>query len=207
NINLQKLFNINADDLQPISDDEIYLNQLIEPVSNKQPDYEEISNDEPDANDRIQVNNMELIINEENEFIIDDNEQNKPPEDVKEKPTKSKHKPHRLRSQASRQRRNKKRNNTHRIRRYHHHIIRSIYYKFNAPLARKILKQHDVKYVHVKVVDGTLVIGVKNNMMKQKYQDQIPENMFDRKHYEIYQHYNQHRHQHHHPYHHQHHHE
>ncbi|CAF3861017.1 unnamed protein product, partial [Rotaria sp. Silwood1] len=70
-----------------------------------------------------------------------------------------------------------------------------------------ILKQHDVKYVHVKVVDGTLVIGVKNNMMKQKYQDQIPENMFDRKHYEIYQHYNQHRHQHHHPYHHQHHHE
>ncbi|CAF5176887.1 unnamed protein product, partial [Rotaria sp. Silwood1] len=86
NINLQKLFNINDDDLQPISDDEIYLNQLIEPVSNKQPDYEEISNDEPEANDRIQVNNMVLIINEENEFILDDNERNKPPEDVKEKP-------------------------------------------------------------------------------------------------------------------------
>ncbi|CAF1370990.1 unnamed protein product [Rotaria sordida] len=91
------------------------------------------------------------------------------------------------------------------MRRYQHHITRSMYYKFNVPLVKKILKQHDVKYVHVKVVDGTLFIGVKNNVIKQKYQDQISADMFDRKHYQIYQHHHQHRYQHHHQYYHQHH--
>ncbi|CAF5108669.1 unnamed protein product, partial [Rotaria sp. Silwood1] len=74
NINLQKLFNINADDLQPISDDEIYLNQLIEPVTNKQLEYEEISNDEQKLNDNLIVNNNELIINEDNQLIPGNNE-------------------------------------------------------------------------------------------------------------------------------------
>ncbi|CAF1265982.1 unnamed protein product [Rotaria sordida] len=50
------------------------------------------------------------------------------------------------------------------------------------------------------VVDGTLFIGVKTNMLKEKYQDQIPEDLFDRKHH---QYYYQHHHQNHHQYHHQ----
>ncbi|CAF5035514.1 unnamed protein product, partial [Rotaria sp. Silwood1] len=226
NINLQKLFNLNVDDLQPISDDEIYLNRLIEPVTNKQFEHEETSTAEQKLNDNLMVNNNELIINEDDQLItgddedneliidIDDNNElildnNNEDQSAKEKPTTSKHKPHRLRSQASRQQRNKKRNNTHRMRRYQHRITRSIYYKFKESFVKKILKQHDFKYVHVKVVDGTLFIGVKNNMIKQKYQDQIPEDMFDRKHYHQYrhQHHHQNRHQYHLQHSHQHHHE
>jgi hypothetical protein len=64
NINPQKLFNIIDDnDLEPISDDdEIYLSQLIGPVTNKKPDYEEISMDEHELNDKLLVNNIELIM-------------------------------------------------------------------------------------------------------------------------------------------------
>ncbi|CAF1541424.1 unnamed protein product [Rotaria sordida] len=43
-------------------------------------------------------------------------------------------------------------------------------------------------------------------MLKQKYQDQIPEDLFDRKHYQHHhQYYHQHHHQHHHQYNYQHH--
>jgi hypothetical protein len=84
NINLQKLFNIIDDkDLEPISDDdEIYLSQIIGPVTNKQPDYEEISMVEHELNDKLPINNVELITNEVNESIIDGNEEIKSMENV-----------------------------------------------------------------------------------------------------------------------------
>ncbi|CAF4144676.1 unnamed protein product [Rotaria sordida] len=212
NINLQHLFNMNDDDLQPISDDEIYLNQLIAPVTNEQLEKEKISNYEQKFTGQNLVSDAELISNEDDKIIIDNNQEGQPAEEndndetppataIEEKlPTTKRNRTHHQRSMASRQQRNKKRNNTHRMRRYQHHITRSIYYKFKEPLVKKILKQHDVNYVHVKVVDGTLFIGVKTNMLKEKYQDQIPEDLFDRKHH---QYYYQHHHQNHHQYHHQ----
>ncbi|CAF4213281.1 unnamed protein product [Rotaria sordida] len=171
---------------EPISDDddEIYLNQLIEPVTNEQPEYEEISNDEQEMNDKSLVNDIELIIN--------DNDENKPTNDVERKPTTTKHRlTHQQRSKASNQRRNRKRNNTHRIRRYQHYITRSMYYKFTMPSIKKILKQHHINYVDVKEFDGMLIIGVKNSLIQQQYQDQIPEDMFDRKHYKNHQHHHE----------------
>jgi hypothetical protein len=109
------------------------------------------------------VNNIQLIINEDNEFIIDDNENIKPAKDVEQKPTPQKQKSaHQRRSIESRQRRNQKRNNTHRMRRYQQYITRPLYYKFKMPLVKKILKQHHIKCVHVKVVNGLLIIGVNN---------------------------------------------
>ncbi|CAF5025143.1 unnamed protein product [Rotaria sp. Silwood1] len=217
NINLQKLFNINDDDLQPISDDdEIYLNQLIEPVTNEQPGNEKISNDEQEFTGQLLVNDAELISEEDNEIMIDnnqegqlaednDNDEKKPAAVIEGKlPTPKRRRTHQQRSRVSRQRRNRKRNNTHRIRRYHYYITRSMYYKFTMPSIKKILKQHHINYVHVKEVDGILIIGVKNSLIQQQYQDQIPEDIFDRKHYQIH---HQHRHQHRHQHHHQHHHE
>ncbi|CAF3851496.1 unnamed protein product [Rotaria sp. Silwood1] len=82
NINLQKLFNINDDDLQPISDDdEIYLNQLIEPVTNEQPGNEKISNDEQEFTGQLLVNDAELISEEDNEIMIDNNQEGQLAED------------------------------------------------------------------------------------------------------------------------------
>ncbi|CAF1258658.1 unnamed protein product [Rotaria sordida] len=102
NINVQKLFNLNDDEVEPISDDdEIYLNQLIEPVTNKQPEYEEISNDEQEMNDKSLVNDIESIIDEDNELIINDNDENKPTNDVERKPTTTKYRQtHQQRSKA-----------------------------------------------------------------------------------------------------------
>jgi hypothetical protein len=181
------LFNIIDDkDLEPISeDDEIYRSQIIGPVTNKQPDYEEISMEENELNDKLPINNVELITNEVNESIIDVNEEIKLMEDVEQKPATQKRKStHQRRSKESRRRRNKKRNNTHRMRRYQHYITRPVYHKFNMPFVRKILKQHAIKYAHVKVVNGLLIIGVRNEKSKQKYQEQIPEDIFDRQNYQ-----------------------
>ncbi|CAF5032196.1 unnamed protein product [Rotaria sp. Silwood1] len=139
NINLQKLFNINDDDLQPISDDdEIYLKQLIEPVTNEQPGNEKISNDKQEFTGQLLVNDAELISEEDNEIMIDNNQEGQPAEDndndkiqpaavIEGKlPTTKRRITHQQRSRVSRQRRNRKQNNTHRIRRYHHYITRSI---------------------------------------------------------------------------------
>ncbi|CAF1166667.1 unnamed protein product, partial [Rotaria sordida] len=228
NINLQKLFNLNDDDLQPISDDEIYLNQLIAPATNEQLEKGKISNYEQKCTGQKLVNDAELISDEDDEIIIDNNQEGQPAEEndndenppaaaIEEKlPTTKRNRTHRQRSTATRQRRNKKRNNTHRTRRYQHYITRSMYYKFKMSSIKKILKQHHINYIHIKDVDGIVVIGVKNSLIQQQYQHQIPENIFDRKHYQIYQHRHQNHHQshhqnhhrpHHHQYHHQHHHQ
>ncbi|CAF4931198.1 unnamed protein product, partial [Rotaria sp. Silwood1] len=208
NINLQKLFNSNDDDLQPISDDEIYLNQLIAPATNEQLEKEKISNYEQKFTGQSLVNDAELISDEDDEIIVDNNQEGQPAEEndndetppaaaIEEKlPTTKRNRPHRQRSIASRQRRNKKRNNTHRTRRYQHYITRPMYYKFKKSSIRKILEQHHINYIHIKDVDGILVIGVKNSLIQQQYQDQIPEDIFDRKHYQIYQHHYQHHYQH-----------
>ena len=149
NINPQKLFNIIDDsDLEPISDDdEIYLSQLTGPVTNKQPDYEEISMDEHELNDKLLVNNIELVMNEDNEFIIDENEEIKSMEDIEPKPLAQKRKStHHRRSMESKRMRNQKRNNAFKMRRYQHYITRSMYHKFNMPFVRKILDQRDIEY-------------------------------------------------------------
>ncbi|CAF2932692.1 unnamed protein product [Rotaria sp. Silwood2] len=184
-------------------DDEIYLNQLIEPVTNEQLGNETISNDEQDFTGQLLVNDAELISEEDN-----DNDEIQPAAVVEEKlPTTKCRRTHQQRSRSSRQRRNRKRNNTHRTRRYQHYITRSMYYKFAMTSIKKVLQQHHINYVHVKETDGILIIGVKNALIQQQYQNRIPEDIFDRKHYQIYQHHHQNHHQHNHQHHHQNHHQ
>ena len=186
---------VDVKDLEPISDDELYVSQFMGPVMNKQPNYEDIINDEQPSNYKLLVDDVELISNEDNEFILHRDEQIKPIEDFKQTSTAQKQKSaHQRRSLESKQRRNRKRNITHRMRRYQHYITRPIYSKFNMPLVTKILKKHDIKYVHVKVVNELLIIGLKHDMIKQKYKKQIPGDMFDRTNYYIYRsHHQQHR--------------
>ncbi|CAF5170843.1 unnamed protein product, partial [Rotaria sp. Silwood1] len=69
------------DDLQPISDDEIYLNQLIAPATNEQLEKEKISNYEQKFTGQSLVNDAELISDEDDEIIVDNNQEGQPAEE------------------------------------------------------------------------------------------------------------------------------
>ncbi|CAM2716160.1 unnamed protein product [Rotaria socialis] len=61
---IQKFVNalLGDDELEPISDDEIYVNQLVGPVKQAPPAIEEISDDEQQLTDQLLANDIELII-------------------------------------------------------------------------------------------------------------------------------------------------
>ena len=59
------------------------------------------------------------------------------------------------------------------------------------PLVKQILKQHDVQSVNVKVVNGLLIIGVKNDEIKRQYQQQIPKHLFNDRNYQLHRHHHQ----------------
>jgi hypothetical protein len=192
NINTQKFISalFEHDDLEPISDDEIYLNQLMEPVKyTTTQDVEQISEDELPSDEKLSTNKIQLMINEKND-LPDDNIEEKFEEIKHLEQTPPERKPkssHKRRSRESKQKRNKKRNKVHRMRRFRYTITRPMYYKFKMPMVNQILKEHNIKYVHPKEVDKQLVIGMKHKELKQRYEDQIFQNMFDYKQYQNYQ--------------------
>ena len=117
------LFSDNDKDLEPVSDDEIYLSQTIEPITNTQArDTEEISEDEQQLEDKQLINKFEPIIIEESEFNIDDIQDNNKKIKTVEQHPPERISAHRNRPIQLRKQRNKK-NNTHRMRRYQHYII------------------------------------------------------------------------------------
>ncbi|CAF4737578.1 unnamed protein product, partial [Rotaria sp. Silwood2] len=186
NINTQKFVNalFGADELEPISDDEIYLSQLVGSVTKTQPDLEEISDDEQQLTDTLPTNDIEFIINEDNELIINNDEQVKLAEDRDRHPSTPKRKStHQQRTKEARRRRNRKRNNTFRMRRYRYYIKYNIYHRFTMKLIKEILRTNEIKHTHVKVVAGLLIIGFKNEMLKQQYQQQLSEELFTRHNY------------------------
>lgn len=84
NANLQKLFNIFDDELEPISDDEIYLNQLIGPINEKQTSNDEQTlNNEQELNERQTLYDQSLVNGEEFKST-ERNEEQKPPATVQE---------------------------------------------------------------------------------------------------------------------------
>jgi hypothetical protein len=178
NINLNKFSKLLAhygSDLESISsDEEIYLNQLMEssePIQQQELNDKEKLNDkqesnvEQDLNNEQQLNDIEIIINDKN-------------------PSKRRKRPHRKRTQESRKRRNKKRNDTHRFHRYRYYMTQPLYYRYSLPLVRKVLDEYNIDYVHIKEDDGYLVVGLKNKWVKKQYKRQIPEDLFDGRNYQ-----------------------
>ncbi|CAF3470374.1 unnamed protein product [Rotaria sp. Silwood1] len=209
NINMQKfatLFRCNDPAAEQISsDDEIYLNQLIEPndFKNEQDqiepidvDYTPVINDdeptepiqqrEPEPTEQ-ELNGIELIINAENQLEEHhDNEGIKPNEGLEKNPPKRKNKPHRHRerSQAARKRKNKKRTKKLRLHRYRYCVTQPLYFKYPMALVRMVLDEYNIDYVHVKRQEGYLVVGLKNKLIKKQYERQIPEDLFDGRNYQ-----------------------
>ncbi|CAF2397096.1 unnamed protein product [Rotaria sp. Silwood2] len=69
------------------------------------------------------------------------------------------------------------------MRRYRYYIKYNIYYRFTMKLIKEILRKNEIKHIHVEVVDVLLIIGFKNEMLKQQYQQQLSEELFTRHNY------------------------
>ncbi|CAM4779814.1 unnamed protein product [Rotaria magnacalcarata] len=107
---------------------------------------------------------------------------------------------HTCRSLPSRIRRNYRRNAVKRSYRDRHCIYRFVYHRFKLYQLKHILRQRDVRYVHLKRDKSlqVLSIGMKRSSLVDLYFDRLPGDLFDKKHYyQQYQHYQHHHHRHH----------
>ncbi|CAF3213957.1 unnamed protein product [Rotaria sp. Silwood2] len=173
-INMQKfatLFRCNDPDAEEISsDDEIYLNQLIEPNDFKNGQDNKNNNDddeiilvqdqiEPIDDDNILVNNNLLNDNESivnNHYMVDD------VNDKEETAPTKKHTKNQQRSVQARHRRNHRRNTELKKKRYYYSIKRKWYPRFPMPIIWKILRLYNINYKHVRNDGEELLIGLKD---------------------------------------------
>jgi hypothetical protein len=209
NINVQKLSkiftSINDSDYEIIaSDDEIYLNQLIEPAVNVHHPEDQINNDnmaqdvirdlDDDVNVKLQIEEptIDVIKNDDDDYVDNVNNHsvvvdgmNNPIEHHQQRIKKK-------RSLQAIQKKNRKRNQTRRLHRYRYYVRQPLDDRYSMPLVRKVLDEYNIDYVHVKGDDnGYLIVGLKNKWIKKQYQQQIPEELFDGRNYQ--RHYRRHR--------------
>ncbi|CAF4184300.1 unnamed protein product, partial [Rotaria sordida] len=202
NINQQIIKNIN-DDIELVSDDddddEITVNQCIKITINNDMLYEEISNDDNELNKALPPNNNEslyegisaddnepnptlppndndLCVN--NHSMVDDDKNNDQSDSVK---YKSRHQNRSV--EARRRRRNRKRKDVFRRRRFRYVMTRPVYSRFTIKSIRKILRQDNISYIHTKTKQELLIIGVKNNKIKDKNEPKLPIKIFNRHNY------------------------
>lgn len=200
NINVQKLskiFKCTDSDIESISsDDEIYLNQLNEPVMNDYHLEDQIKNDNviQDAIQNLDDEHVELeielptadiIMDENNDdgvesvghHIVVANEVDNPPDQQQQRHRKR-------RSDQARKKKNQKRNNQLRFTRYKYYLTRPYYYKFKSRIIRKVLRHHGVQFRHIKKVQDRVVIGAKTDQARRDYERTLPYNCFNKNNYE-----------------------
>jgi hypothetical protein len=95
------------------------------------------------------------------------------------------------RSTEAKTRRNRKRNLVHRSRRFQTKIVRPIYRRFTARMIRQILHTKSIHFTHIKIDtvaerDSFLTIGIKHRESRHRYNQQLPNNAFDRTAYRAY---------------------
>ncbi|CAF2149043.1 unnamed protein product [Rotaria magnacalcarata] len=107
---------------------------------------------------------------------------------------------HTCRSLSSRIRRNYRRNAVKRSYRDRHCIYRLVYHRFKLHQLKHILRQRDVRYVHLKLDKSSQVvsIGMKRSSLVDLYFARLPSDLFNKKnYYRHHQHHQHHQHQHH----------
>ncbi|CAF1275295.1 unnamed protein product [Rotaria sordida] len=159
------------------SDDEIYLNQLIEPVVNVHPPEDQINNDniaqdvirdlDDDANVELQIEEptIDAIMNDDDDQMNSVNNHsvvvggmNNPTEHHHQRIKKK-------RSLQAKQKKNRKRNNQLRLLRYKYYLTRSYYYRFKSRTVKKVLRYYGVQFRHIKFSYDQVVIGVKREII------------------------------------------
>ena len=92
------------------------------------------------------------------------------------------------RSVQARQRRNRKRNLVLRQYRDRHIVLRMVYHRFTIQLIKRVLRDLDVRYVHLKLNTSShvLSIGMKKPSLVDFYFDRLSGDLFDKNHYHDY---------------------
>ncbi|CAF1398267.1 unnamed protein product [Rotaria magnacalcarata] len=156
---------------EQISDDEICISQLIGPITTKQPELEDISDDEQ------QQHQPSIAQHLSHDRRIDERRCR--------------------RSDAARRQRNRKRNYIHRLHRCRHILVRRIYHRFTMSSVKDIRRQHHIHYRHIKIVASSLIIGINNSTLQHEFNQSLPKDSFDREHYYYRRRQHYHHHQHH----------
>jgi len=196
NINTQKFISalFGDNDLEPISDDEIYCSQIIEPTINNNllndveptdDNYIPINNNllndvEPTDDNYIPIDNNllndnELIVN--NHYMVDD------VDDKEETTPTNKRKKNRQRSAQARNRKNHRRNTKLKKKRFYYSIKRNWYPRFSMFMIRKILRLYNINYKHVRDDGDGVLIGLKDRRSRITAEHQLPWNIFNRQSY------------------------
>ncbi|CAF3863341.1 unnamed protein product [Rotaria sordida] len=205
NINIQKLSKIFTSIQDPdyeliSSDDEIYLNQLIEPNDFRN----EQNNDNNDNNkinllqdqtESIDIDYLSVMNDDEPLQVIDElgqddddqvNSVNNHSVVVDGMNNPNEHHQQRIkkkRSLQAKQKKNRKRNNKLRSLRYKYYLTRSYYYRFKPRIVKKVLRYYGVQYRHIKFQDDRVVIGVKTDKARRDYEEILPYNCFNTRNY------------------------
>jgi hypothetical protein len=133
----------------------------------------------PEKEQELDVNQDNLHVNK---YIDTPNQE----ENYELPPTTKRTSRYRQRSAEARHSRNRKRNKTHRYRRYRHFFTRQVYHLFTMSIIKRVLRQQNIQYVHIKIVDTLLVIGVKNDTIKHDSEQKLPGDIFNRHGYYYY---------------------
>lgn len=192
NINTQSLSKILTSidpDVEPISsDDEIYLHQLIEPVTNDSHPENQVKNNNliNDVEINVEVSTTDIIMNDNtdevtcvNSHIVDVDEMFNLAE--QQQPRCKKH-----RSITAKRKRNRKRNMHIRLTRYKHSFTRPCYYKFKSKNIRNILRHYGIQFRHIKFLYDRVIIGVKNDKARRDYEEALPYNCFNKNNYQVF---------------------
>jgi hypothetical protein len=192
NINTQKFISalFENDDLEPISDDEIYLNQLVEPVMNDCHPEVQVKNDNiiQDVIQNLNDDNVELQVEVPTADVVMDvnnddgvvNEVDNPPEQPRQRVRKR-------RSIQARQKKNQRRNTQLRLNRFKYYLTRPYYHKLESRIIRKILRRrYGIQFRHIKKVQDRVIIGVKTDQHRRDYERTLPYNCFSKKNYEMF---------------------
>jgi len=196
NINVQKLSkiftSINDSDHELISsDDEIYLNQLIEPIANVHHPEDQINNDDipqdvirdldDDVNVELQIEEpkIDVIMNDDNDHVNNVNNHSVVVDEMNNQIEHHQQRIKKKRSLQGKQKKNRKRNNKLRLIRYKYSLTRSYYYRFNSKTVKKVLRYYGVEYRHTKFQDDRVVIGAKTKAARRDYEETLPYNCFN----------------------------
>ncbi|CAF1621357.1 unnamed protein product [Adineta ricciae] len=211
---LAKIFETADSDIEPISsDDEIYMNQVNQDVTQASDEHVEtelatatndnINDDliEPTNGDLVDISDDEIIIGNigtqmDNDYVTTKQYDVGSAEVIWQDPViiadgnyeaeeRINRSKHQQRSIEARNRKNSKHNKQRRKNRYRHIIKRRCYYRFTMYEMKKILRYYGVTFTHVKFDETSenLIIGLKNEENRSEAEHQLAMDIFNRRGY------------------------
>ncbi|CAF1454661.1 unnamed protein product [Adineta ricciae] len=211
---LAKIFETIDPDIESISsDDEIYLNQVNQDVTQASEEHVEtelatatndnINDDliEPTNGDLVDISDDEIIIRNigtqmDNDDVTTTQYEMGSAEVIWQDPViiadgnyeaeeRTNRSKHQQRSIKARNRKNNKHNKQRRKHRYRHFIKRRCYYRFTMYEMKKILRYYGITFTHVKFDETSenLIIGLKNEENRSEAEHQLAIDIFNRRSY------------------------